>query len=618
MEWISKSLNRKFIVGTALGLAISSLVFLLLYIPLYETELSQERSRTASQVNSLLQTTLENAMLKRDLPGLDNMVKQLGQQPEIMSVFITNPKGEIRFSSTPGLFGTQLNGFQLGETASTLFLTNADGQEILRSINPVHNKAACIECHGPVEKNKINGLLYVDYDAAPIRNKVRNTTLLLMGAGSTIVILNLTGGWWFIRKYILKRVDQLTHTSQALTNGNLSARVQLQGSDELTSLGNSFNYMADKLEEKLAELENQKFFLQNLIDAIPDGVRVIDQDYNVILANKAYLLQHGMDNDSGINQPCYQITHASNNHCPPTLITCPLHEIQKNGQRLKVVHQHKRKDGSNFDVEINAAPMQAKYKDTEKTLIVESIRDLAQQVKYSQEQKLSELGRLATGVAHEIHNPLASVKLALDATEKSIESNPDYPASLLKHLTLIDGQIDNCIQITGKLLKLGGPPTETLELVDINAAIEETVSLLKWQAEEEHIVIKEQLDQSLLRVLATESEIRMVILNLVQNSFHAMPNGGTLNISSQFSEDKIRIDFIDTGEGIKAEDLPYIFDPFFSRRADKQKGTGLGLSISQAIIEKYGGHIKVQSEVGIGSRFTIKLPNANNKIKKQP
>ena len=274
--WISKSLNRKFIVGTASGLAISSLTFLLLYIPLYEAELSQERSRTASQVNSLLQTSLENAMLKRDLPGLDSMVSQLGQQQDIISVFITNPSGEIRFASPPELYGNKIDDFFLTDSASTQFITNENDQEILRSINPVHNRSACVECHGPVDRNKVNGILYIDYDAAPLRDKVRNTTLLLMGAGATIVILNLTGGWWFIRKFILKPVDQLTHTSEALTNGDLSARVQFEGSDELSSLGNNFNFMAEKLEEKIQELKDQKAFLQGLVDAIPDGIRVID------------------------------------------------------------------------------------------------------------------------------------------------------------------------------------------------------------------------------------------------------------------------------------------------------------------------------------------------------
>ncbi len=106
----------------------------------------------------------------------------------------------------------------------------------------------------------------------------------------------------------------------------------------------------------------------------------------------------------------------------------------------------------------------------------------------------------------------------------------------------------------------------------------------------------------------------MVALNLAQNAFHAMPVGGELEITTGREEAHIIITFSDTGAGIRAKDLPYIFDPFFSRRADDVKGTGLGLSISLAIIKKYGGNIGVESEFSGGSRFTISLPEAGSSL----
>jgi signal transduction histidine kinase len=184
----------------------------------------------------------------------------------------------------------------------------------------------------------------------------------------------------------------------------------------------------------------------------------------------------------------------------------------------------------------------------------------------------------------------------------------------MEPLKLVDREIDNCIEITSKLLKLGTSPADFPELVDVNAALHETLSLLRWQAEENHIQIHERLDASLLRVLASDSELRMVALNLAQNAFHAMPEGGELEVLTGRENDRIVMRFSDTGAGILAKDLPYIFDPFFSRRADDVKGTGLGLSISLAIIKKYGGNIAVESEFSCGSRFTITLPEAGSSL----
>ena len=610
MNWITTNLHRKFIIGTTAGLMVSSLVFLLLYIPLYQSELAEEQARTAWQINSLLQTSLENAMLKRDLPGLSDMVKRLGEQTGIVSVFITNPAGEIRFASQPAITGQRLAEPYSGKSPSSQFIQTDQGDEVLRSINPVHNKAPCIECHGPVEQNPINGILYVEYDAVPLRRKIRNTTLLLMGAGSMIVLLNLIGGWWFIRRHVLNPVKSLTLTSEKLTQGEFSARVEVGSSDEFQQLGSAFNLMANRLQAKLMELEEQKSFLQQLVDAIPDGVRVIDSDFKVLLTNQAYADQLGLTGSNGVGQSCYGIMHDRDKPCPHTLITCPVYEVNKHNQTVRAVHRHKKADGSSLDVEIYAAPMTAIIDGVKSMLVVESIRDLTKEVKYSQEQKLSELGRLATGVAHEILNPLASVRLALDAAEQKIAEHSGCPDTVLEPLRLVDREIDNCIEVTGKLLKLGASPAESLEIVDVNAALHETMSLLRWQAEENNIQIQEQMDPSLLRVLASDSELRMVTLNLALNAFHAMPMGGELHVSTGRKDNHIFIEFADTGAGILGKDLPYIFDPFFSRRADSVKGTGLGLSISLAIVKKYGGAIDVASEFSCGSRFTITLPEA--------
>lgn len=614
MNWITHSLNRKFILATASGLLLSSLVFLLLYLQLYQSQLAEERSRTVSHIGSLLQISLENAMLKRDLAGLIEMVNKLGRQPGIVAVTITNPAGEIRFASYPGRFNEPIPAPYAGASPTTRFITDAQGRELLRSITPVHNKPPCGQCHGPVAKHLINGVLYVDYDAASIRREVRDTTLLLMGAGALIVILNISGGWWFIRRHILKPVEQLTQASQALTQGRLETRLHLAGHDEFTRLGESFNFMAENLQLKLEQLAEQKGFLQALLDAIPDGVRVIDGGFNVVLTNHAYCEQLALVDGNGVGEPCHLVSHQTDRPCPPTLISCPVHEILKRNKPIKVLHRHHRQDGGELEVEIYAAPMTTRIGGSEQTLIVESIRDLAQEVKYSQEQKLSELGRLATGVAHEIHNPLASVKLALDASMRVLETGDIKAGTLEDNLRLVDHEIDKCIEITGKLLKLGAPPSESRELVEINSALHETLSLLRWEAEQHNIQLHEQLSPTLLRVLASEGELRMVFLNLAQNAFHAMPVGGELNVSTEAEDDRILIHFRDTGAGIREKDLPYIFDPFFSRRADDARGTGLGLSISLAIVERYGGRIQVRSQFSNGSQFTIELPDARQQL----
>ena len=615
MQWLDKGLNRKFAIGTTAGLLISSISFLVLFVSLYQTQIEKERAGAAAQVTSLLQTSLENAMLKRDLDGLRDIVHRLGHQPGVLGVMISNPKGEVRIASRSQDLGTEVPEDQRSTTRpSTRLLDDANGGPVLRSITPVHNKPPCQECHGPIDQNPINGILYVDFDAEPIHNQARTTTLLLMGAGALIVLINLAGGWWFIRRFVIRPVEHLSAVSLRLSKGDLAARAALAGEDEFAVLAGTFNRMADSLQEKLAELGDKERFLQQLVDAIPDGIRVIDPDYRVLLSNVTYRRQLGLNTDDRLPELCYAATHARTSPCPETLITCPLKEIGKTRRSLRAVHRHQRLNGGKLDVELYAAPMQVTQRGQEQLLVIESIRDLEQEVQFSHEQKLSELGRLAAGVAHEIHNPLAAVRMALHAAEQANAAADPDRNQVSEYLTLVDQEVVKCSKVTERLLKLSVPPPEQQELVNVERVVNETLKLLRWEAETKSVSIRLCTEGAPLRVLATDSDLRMMTLNLAQNACHAMPEGGNLTVRCQRTDGRIVINFDDIGVGIDARDRTRIFEPFFSRRADGERGTGLGLSITKSIVENHQGTIAVDGEPTKGSRITVKFPDADAEI----
>ncbi len=619
MKLFVKSLNHKFTLATISGFLVSSLVFLGLFLAFYQSELEEERSQAARDVNNLLQSSLENAMLKRDLDGLSFIVQRLGLQANVSSVMIVNPLGRVRFSSHPETIGTVFNKKWLhNQESTTSFTQNEQGVEVLRSINPVHNKAQCKECHGRAEEHPVNGILLVDYEASSIRLKARNTTLILMGAGALIVIINLLGGWWFIRHYILQPVKILSRVSCSLAHGQLNSRVELSGNDELSGLGETFNMMADNLQSGMRKLEEEQFFLQAMVDAIPDGLRIIDEDYNMLLVNQAFRKQTGCAEKLWLGEKCYSATQNRDTPCPIELMNCTLKEVLKTTKPFKVIRHHIQENGHILDVEVFAAPMTITQDGKEKTIIVESIRDLSQDVQFTHEQRLSELGRLAANVAHEIYNPLSSMKLALNALEITLENDrksqhaeENASPAISNYLNIASQSMDQCIRMTDRLLRLSAAPLGQHELVDMHKVIQDIISLVKWDAEQNAIDVVEFFSTELLRVFASESEMRMLVLNLVQNAFHAMPSGGVLKIIGELKEEQVIIRFIDNGLGISKENLSNIFMPFFSRRADNVHGTGLGLPISRAIVKSCEGSLEVESTLGEGSCFILKIPRAS-------
>ncbi len=621
MNQFITSLNQKFTLATIAGFLISSLVFLVLFLTFYQSELQEERAQAANNVNLLLQASLENAMLKRDLNGLSIIVNRLGQQEKIKNVMIVNPLGKIRFSSNPEFIGNAFNikPFKLQHFSSD-FINNEQGVEVLRSVNPVHNKPPCQECHGSIEKHALNGFLIIDYDASSIRHKVRNTTLILMSAGALIVIINLFGGWWFIRRFILRSVGVLSSASHSLAQGKLDTRVQLNGNDELSGLGKTFNLMATSLQSSVRRLEEEQAFLQALVDAIPDGLRIIDKEYNMLLVNQAFRDQTGCPNKLWTGEKCYAATHGRDSPCPAELMNCSLEEVLNSGKPYKVIRRHKLCNGNVLDVEIYAAAMKINRQGKEKILVVESIRDLKKEVRFTHEQRLSELGRLAANVAHEIYNPLSSMKLAVNSLKYSIDSGKQAYSNKDRRspdvnvfLDIVTQSMEQCIQMTERLLRLSAAPMGQQELVDICKAIEDVLGLVKWDAEQADIKIITIFPEQPLRVFASESEMRMLILNLVQNAFHAMHSGGELAIKGFVENEQVVIHFDDTGVGISKEHLRKIFMPFFSRRADNVHGTGLGLPISQAIAQSINGSLEAHSELGKGSCFILRIPEASIK-----
>jgi len=287
---------------------------------------------------------------------------------------------------------------------------------------------------------------------------------------------------------------------------------------------------------------------------------------------------------------------------------CPLVEIGQSRQPIKAMHCHRGADGGEMPVEVHAAPLEMP---DGRLLVIEAIRDLAADIRFSHEQKLSALGQLAAGVAHEIRNPLASVRLALQGTLRSIDEGQLNGAELAEYLRLVDGQVDKCIDVSDRLLRLAVNNGGQRQLVSVNSAVRETLSLLAWEAQDGGIAIGLNLSPDEPRVMVDDSELRTVVLNLAQNAFHAMPMGGALEVTTTAAEDgSVELLFADTGVGISPEHLPRIFDPFFSHRANGTSGAGLGLTICRGIVERLDGGITVSSRVDAGTCFTVRLHSA--------
>jgi signal transduction histidine kinase len=224
--------------------------------------------------------------------------------------------------------------------------------------------------------------------------------------------------------------------------------------------------------------------------------------------------------------------------------------------------------------------------------------------------RLISLGVLAAGFAHEMRNPLTGISLLLDDLHDHLGDRPEERDMIQKSLKEID-RLENLID---GILDFAAPSRRThLVVRPVGEVVQATLFLVNKQCKNQNIRLTVEVEDSLPPVNLDPERLQQALLNLLLNAIQAMPDGGTVSLevsqvngdATLLGEPAIRIAVRDTGKGIGAEDLPYIFDPFFTRNPG---GTGLGLAIVHSIVEEHGGRISVSSQVGQGASFWMDLP----------
>ena len=223
-----------------------------------------------------------------------------------------------------------------------------------------------------------------------------------------------------------------------------------------------------------------------------------------------------------------------------------------------------------------------------------------------QTHRLATVGRLAAGAAHEINNPLTIISLNLQLIKRLLTGVPDN-GSLLERIQVIGEQEARISQIIQDLMGFARPSEPHFKPTDLSILMEKVFKLFNTRVESQRIEVVSDVAVETPQVLIDSQQIEQVFMNLFLNAYHAMPDGGMLSIQTSFSENYVDVLVSDTGTGISKENLGKIFDPFFTTKMEGE-GMGLGLAVCHSIVEHNRGTMKVVSELGKGSTFTVSLP----------
>src|SRR3990172_8878727 len=354
-----------------------------------------------------------------------------------------------------------------------------------------------------------------------------------------------------------------------------------------------------KIMEEEEELRQTKDKLQLIYDGIDDYIFLLDPHCTILEVNKAFLDKYELKEKDVIGKKCHDLVYGCSDVAPE----CDV----KQGANIDTPQRHRTTTKDKRIVERYVFPIH----DSNGYLVnrIDYIRDITEETmlreQLTQAEKLTSLGEILSGIAHELNNPLTGV---LGYCELLQETSQDK--SMKEQLGKINDAAVRCKKIIENLLSFARQHKIEKKYCDINDIIKRTLELKVYQLRIDNIDIYADLSPDIPKTMADTYSLQQVFLNLINNSHIAMVDKkipGVLSIKSEQVNGVIRIIISDTGVGIAEESLSKIFNPFFSTR-EVGKGTGLGLSISYGIIKEHNGKISATSKPGVGTSFLIEIP----------
>ncbi len=358
------------------------------------------------------------------------------------------------------------------------------------------------------------------------------------------------------------------------------------------------------IEQKAVQIERLKDFSENIVESLNVGVLAVDLDGAIESWNTQLERMIGVPRCEAVGRKLDQVL--------PSDLAAEL-SARASDERVASLYKFpmRNRGGRSLVVNVSIAPLVGKSGDRIGRLIL--MDDITQRMRLEeqlvQNEKLTSLGLLAAGVAHEVNTPLAVISNYIQMLAKQLPSGDPRHHLIDK----VVKQTFRASEIVNNLLNFSRTGAVEFTEVNLNSVVEETLSLVAHPFKTAHVQVMRSLQQELPPVLGSNNKLQQVFLNLFMNARDAMPSGGMVEVRTASNNGTVEIEITDSGSGIPRENLHRIFDPFFTTKSSG-RGTGLGLSVSYGIIKEHAGRVDVRSTPDKGTTFRLEFPVARKAV----
>lgn len=392
---------------------------------------------------------------------------------------------------------------------------------------------------------------------------------------------------------ITNPINHMTKISSQIANGSYDKRINLRSNDEIGELAHTFNYMAEKLQITIHDLSDKKNNLEAILKSMQSGVIAVDNIGRIILVNPAAVNMFGLK-DNVVGKHVLEVIR--NAELDNIIYNC-----QDENKEIKLNYPEKR------ILRVKATPIMDIEGSNNKLGVVVVMQDVTELKKLEQIRT-----DFVANVSHELKTPLTSIK---GFTETLRNGAIKDPSASEKFLDIINIETDRLTRLINDILNLSELENKRqnipFEKISINTAIDEVEEMMKNIARLKNIKLTFSKETAVSYVMGNHDKVKQLLINLIDNAIKYTHEGGSVEVNTYHKERSVFIEISDTGIGIPKEHLSRLFERFY--RVDKGRsrtlgGTGLGLAIVKHIVATMGGEIKVDSEPGKGSTFTVIIP----------
>lgn len=471
------------------------------------------------------------------------------------------------------------------------FVSETHEQKVLKSFIPIFTP------------NEASYVISIVMDYKQISSMVSEQ--LVSHASISLVLLEIViFGSYLLAGYITRPIQSILGKVNDVADGHFDFRLKVRRKDELGQLANRINAMirnlghyTNRLKQMYEENRAVKEHLESIINQTADAIHITDLDGKVLRVNRAFEQLYGWRSREVENRRLKII--------PPEAEEEMKQQHAQLIEGLSITSNETvwmKKDGTRVEVSVSTAPVRDEL--GEITALISVSRDITSRNRMEEllrrSEKLTTVGQLAAGVAHEIRNPLTTLRGFLQLQQETNKLNH-------RHLDLMLSELDRINLIVGEFLILAKPQAVHFQERDIRFILGDVISLLDSQAHLHGVEFVLNASSDSAMVHCEENQLKQVFINLLKNGMEAMPNGGSIRIRLDHDEElnRVRIEIKDEGIGIPEEMMPKLGEPFFT---NKESGTGLGLMVSQRIIQSHKGMMDIKSVMNKGTTVIIDLP----------